>query len=212
MLTNKELYYASNIAYYIFNPNITTLFDQNGTFALSTAFSDYASNMRDAIDNHIKENNDKIAKLEVKSTDPMKPEERIILEFKIQSLKDRNEAYNTTLNYYEDIANGNNDISNWRILRIDDANKDNGCYAITLLPHDSDTAIIAFRGSESADFSDAMHDWAIADFGLFAGELTAQQNTANSIVEEILKDENLKDYNFVLTGHSLGGNLAMHAA
>lgn len=59
---------------------------------------------------------------------------------------------------------------------------------------------------------DGLHDWAIADFGLYAGELTSQQETAKSIVNSILEDEALKDYNFVLTGHSLGGNLAMHAA
>ncbi len=111
---------------------------------------------------------------------------------------------------YQKIIDNYHDIANWEIVRIDNYNEKLGIYAITLVPPTSDTAIIAFRGSESADFSDAMHDWAIADFGLFAGELTAQQNTANSIVEEILKDENLKDYNFVLTGHSLGGNLATH--
>lgn len=100
--------------------------------------------------------------------------------------------------------------ANWTILRVDNYNDENGCYAITLLPPDSDTAIIAFRGSENGSASIFINDWVVADFGLFAGEETAQQGTAMDIVENILEDERLKDYNFVLTGHSLGGNLATH--
>ncbi len=119
------------------------------------------------------------------------------------------EAINSTEEYYLNIQN-NIYYSDWQILRIDDNNEENGCYAITLLPPDSDTAIIAFRGSESDSLSIFINDWVIADFGLYAGEITAQQSTAYDIVDSILKDESLKDYNFVLTGHSLGGNLAAH--
>lgn len=183
MFTNKELYHASKIAYFIFD---STFYDnivyQGKNYTLSEAFISYSNGIY------------------TKATNELTPEE-----------------CEATHNFYNGIKLEGDaepyDYANWKILRIDPFyNEINGFYAITLLPPDSDTAIIAFRGSESDSLSIFINDWVIADFGLYAGEITAQQSTAYNVVDSILKDESLKDYNFVLTGHSLGGNLAMHAA
>ncbi len=179
MFTNKELYHASKIAYYIFDYDFYATIGNLGRMPLSTAFKSYSDDLYD------------------KATKELTPEECAATHGFYDSIKLKENV--------EPYA-----YANWTILRVDNYNDENGCYAISLLPPDSDTAIIAFRGSENGSASIFINDWVVADFGLFAGEVTAQQTTAMDIVKNILEDESLKDYNFVLTGHSLGGNLATH--
>ena len=112
--------------------------------------------------------------------------------------------------FYDSIKSGDAFFSDWEILRVDDYNNQNGYYSLVLLPPDSETAIVAFRGSEIGD-GQFMLDWILADAMLITGLPTAQQNKAKNVMDEILNDSSLSDYNFITTGHSLGGNLAMHA-
>lgn len=112
--------------------------------------------------------------------------------------------------FYDRIKNGEEFYSDWQMLRIDDQNAETGYYSMVLLPPESETAIVAFRGSETGD-GQFMLDWILADAMLITGLPTAQQNKAKNVMDEILNDSSLSDYNFITTGHSLGGNLAMHA-
>jgi len=113
--------------------------------------------------------------------------------------------------FYDSIKSGDAFFSDWEILRVDDYNNQNGYYSLVLLPPDSETAIVAFRGSETESFNQLLFDWVLADAGLISGIETAQQSTAEHVMNEILADDDLKKYNYEVTGHSLGGNLAMHA-
>ena len=111
--------------------------------------------------------------------------------------------------FYDSIKSGDAFFSDWEILRVDDYNNQNGYYSLVLLPPDSETAIVAFRGSETESFNQLLFDWVLADAGLISGIETAQQSTAEHVMNEILADDDLKKYNYEVTGHSLGGNLAL---
>ena len=112
--------------------------------------------------------------------------------------------------FYDSIKSGDAFFSDWQILRIDDQNAETGYYSLVLLPPDSETAIVAFRGSEIGD-GQFMLDWILADAMLITGDPTIQQQIASITMQSVLADEKLSTYNFITTGHSLGGNLAMHA-
>lgn len=77
-------------------------------------------------------------------------------------------------------------------------------------------AITAFRGSEGMDhplkkWDDILTDWVVADGGLGMSDRdTTQQKSVYKYMEEYVLNLNYDD--ITLTGHSLGGNLAMHAA
>lgn len=79
-----------------------------------------------------------------------------------------------------------------------------------LLETDSGHAIIAFRGSESKDYNQVLKDWINADFGLLMARDTVQQKNAADYMAEINQKYSYPYY--AVTGHSLGGNLAEHAA
>ena len=123
------------------------------------------------------------------------------------------------------------EISNWRVVsyidnnastegsgigvinengvlqNVGNSNIDDGLGAI-VLDTGNDSAILAFRGSDAFDSKDAISDWIASDCGLALGDDTPQQNR----VEEYLNYLGSLNYsNMALTGHSLGGNLAMHA-
>lgn len=76
----------------------------------------------------------------------------------------------------------------------------------------SGRAITAFRGSEdSSDSNNLLTDWIAADFGLAISTVdTPQQKSVYKYMKDYVLELEYDD--ITLTGHSLGGNLAMHAA
>ena len=103
-------------------------------------------------------------------------------------------------------------ISKWTIVDYYDNNSETGFYGC-LIETEPGKAVIAFRGSEGMDNLDNLqHDWIEADFGLMNSTLTEQQKDAEIFLKQISKSDYIKDYDYLATtGHSLGGNLAMHA-
>lgn len=91
---------------------------------------------------------------------------------------------------------------NYRIvMAIDDA-FDSGLEAIAIEGPECDTVTITIRGSESA------HDWIITN--LLGLGLLAENDQQDSLDDFMYR---LKDYRYIyLTGHSLGGNLAVSGA
>ena len=98
----------------------------------------------------------------------------------------------------------------WTISAVYDTNIDTGFYAC-VIETSPGNAVLAFRGSEDYhDLGNLKHDWLDADLGLLNNTQTLQ----HSEVEKFLADNNdlINSYdNILLTGHSLGGNLADYA-
>lgn len=107
------------------------------------------------------------------------------------------------------IAGGGSRYGDWRVVDVKDTNQETGFYGV-LLETDPDHAIIGFRGSESSDRNQVLKDWINADFGLLMAKDTLQQNNAADYLREISQNHTYGYY--AVTGHSLGGNLAEHAA
>lgn len=63
MYTDKEQYYASQIAYFIFNTTITDSFDYNQPLPLNNAFTNYGSIMEDKLKSENTKNSKEIATL-----------------------------------------------------------------------------------------------------------------------------------------------------
>ena len=107
----------------------------------------------------------------------------------------------------------NQDIRNWKIVDIMDDNADSGFYGCVIDPGDGN-AIVAFRGSEGMlNLENLEKDWIKADLMLLNGILTEQQAQTEEFMRHIAESDYIQNYNSLsLTGHSLGGNLAMHAA
>lgn len=113
------------------------------------------------------------------------------------------------LELYQEIVADGSVYGNWYVADVNDRNESDGFYGI-LLETDSGHGIIAFRGSESYDANQIMKDWINADFGLLMAKDTTQQEKAAEYMADI---ENRFSYpQYAVTGHSLGGNLAAHAA
>ncbi|MDD3369984.1 MAG: DUF2974 domain-containing protein [Lachnospiraceae bacterium] len=110
---------------------------------------------------------------------------------------------------YNLIMQEGSQYGNWKIRKIHDTNSENGFYGCLIEASDS-RAIIGFRGSESNNEQDYLTDWGMADAGLIDSVETAEQHEAKLFMEEISKTTQYDDY--ATTGHSLGGNLAVHAA
>ena len=113
------------------------------------------------------------------------------------------------LELYEEIVKEGSIYGDWKVVEVKDENWENGFYGI-LLETDPDHAIIAFRGSESDDETQIINDWINADFGLLMDKDTVQQDIAAQFMAEI--QQNYQYGQYAATGHSLGGNLAEHAA
>ncbi len=80
-----------------------------------------------------------------------------------------------------------------------------------------DSAIVAFRGSQPLNCLDDVtsldfvSDWIVADGGLaLENEDTVQQQSVYRYIDEYIDNLGYDHYSFA--GHSLGGNLALHAA
>lgn len=107
---------------------------------------------------------------------------------------------------YDDIIDIDSKYGQWIIRDIGDDNKNSGFYAC-LIETSPDSAMIAFRGSESEE-EQFMKDWIGADIGLIRTSLTRQQAMASIYMEYIHYNYNYENY--ATTGHSLGGNLSVH--
>lgn len=100
----------------------------------------------------------------------------------------------------------------WILRDICNDQERSGMYACMLDTGDGG-AMIAFRGSEDISNPDnLMKDWIGSDLGLLNSALTPQQAMAEKYVCELYEKYGKEYSSFNLTGHSLGGNLAEHAA
>ena len=113
------------------------------------------------------------------------------------------------LELYEEISKADSVYGGWKVVAIKNENEEHGFYGV-LLETDPEHAIAAFRGSESTDENQIIKDWINADFGLLMDEDTMQQKIAAQFMEEINQKFSYAWY--AVAGHSLGGNLAEHAA
>ena len=106
---------------------------------------------------------------------------------------------------------GARNCGDWIIRDVCDDQKGSGMYAC-LLETSSKEAVIAFRGSESDNLNNVVKDWGMSDLGLLNSMLTPQQLAAEAYTEELYQNYGKEYTSFSFAGHSLGGNLAEHAA
>lgn len=107
------------------------------------------------------------------------------------------------------------DLYSWNVVDSRNHNtcgglSETGMYASLISTGDGE-AIIGFRGSESYDTAQAVHDWGEADLGLHNRYETFQQKDAENYMEYLYGKYSDEYELFDVTGHSLGGNLAEHA-
>lgn len=112
------------------------------------------------------------------------------------------------IDLYNQIIAKDSQYGNWKIVDIGDDNANSGFYACTIETDEGD-AIIGFRGSESSDSIQVSNDWIEADLGLLNNDETKQQERAEAYMKHLYEKFGEK-YLYTLTGHSLGGNLAIH--
>ncbi len=111
----------------------------------------------------------------------------------------------SVLAFIDDVISGKI-CQGWKVVSVCDQNNKDGMYALTI-ETDSQDAIIAFRGSEATNGKQVIEDWVSADFNIMNGKLTRQEESALQYLDEVA---NQFDYeNFAVTGHSLGGDLAL---
>lgn len=114
------------------------------------------------------------------------------------------------LDLYNTIMDPNSEYGNWVLKDVMDDNSNSGMYACMLETGDKE-AVIGFRGSESTE-GQLKRDWVDADLGLLNSEITLQQKVASDYMNQLYSKYGNEYDNFALSGHSLGGNLATHAA
>lgn len=113
------------------------------------------------------------------------------------------------IDLYEEIMAPDSRYGSWIVADICDRNQETGFYGM-LLDTGNGCGLIAFRGSESTDTNQLIKDWLNADFGLLMDRDTRQQAEAAQYLTDLGNRFGYGSY--ALTGHSLGGNLAEHAA
>ena len=102
----------------------------------------------------------------------------------------------------------------WKIVDVRNDESDSGLYAIVIETGENE-AIIAFRGSESylhgiLSPEQVSKDWVQADGQILYGVQTLQEYEACKYLDYIADTPAFDKYqNIALTGHSLGGNLAL---
>ncbi|MCD1257394.1 DUF2974 domain-containing protein [Paenibacillus athensensis] len=95
---------------------------------------------------------------------------------------------------------------NWKVSRMQDNNATTGFVAYTFEPEPGE-AVVAFRGSEDMAKLEYRNDWQNNASSVYARQ-TVQQKDA----EAYMADPAMKEYGSItITGHSLGGNLALYA-
>lgn len=121
------------------------------------------------------------------------------------------EQFNTANNILTLTSNtgGTDEWKSWRVVDVCNDQNASGYYGMLIDTGDGN-AIIGCRGSESTDVATGLKDWGEADLGLLDSTLTSQQAVAEAYMEELWRKYGDKYNSFSLTGHSLGGNLAMH--
>lgn len=100
---------------------------------------------------------------------------------------------------------------NWIIRDVCNDQRGSGMYAC-LLETSPGEAVLAFRCSESDTPESIMKDWVLSDLGLLNHMLTPQQWAAEAYTQEVYRKYGNSFATFSFSGHSLGGNLAEHAA
>lgn len=112
------------------------------------------------------------------------------------------------LSLYKEITSPSSKYGDWIIKDVNNDNNNSGFYGC-LIETDDNSAIVGFRGSESYNIDQTQKDWVESDFGLLNSEHTGQQDVATEYMNYINNKYNYNEY--ALSGHSLGGNLAVHA-
>lgn len=115
-----------------------------------------------------------------------------------------------TLKDITTLAGGFDGWREWTLLDTCDKNNSTGLYGCMIDTGDGNS-IISFRGTESYSFDQKLRDQFGADLGLLNSSLTLQQRDAENYVHELWEKYGYRYNSFSLTGHSLGGNLAVHA-
>lgn len=114
-----------------------------------------------------------------------------------------------TINMLKAVRNGEA-LNGWKLLDTRNENQTTG-FAGCFLETDTEDAVVGFRGSESSS-GQFWADWIIADFGLPFTPTIEQQKSAENYMRYIYENYGYKYDSFYTAGHSLGGNLAFHAA
>ena len=200
-LTEKELLYATQIAYYDFDQDlIDELTVQNGGVSPTLQDileEDWNQSKKDDLVNPSTIYG-KLSKTLRKARD----------DHGIGSLEEIRAQ--TALNRYDEMKNGQI-CAGWEIVDIRDENNTTGMVAC-LIETGDENALVAFRGSESDTASNKLMDWVITNFGLLNAYETVQQKSAENYMNYIAQKYGDQYQNFATSGHSLGGNLSFHAA
>jgi len=113
-----------------------------------------------------------------------------------------------TKQFIKDVADGKI-CQGWKVIDVRNEESVNGLYAIMIETAPGE-AIIAFRGSESVNVEQIVKDWVQADMTIMNGDMTAQELAACRYLDYIGNNDALKKYqDIAITGHSLGGDLAL---
>ena len=121
---------------------------------------------------------------------------------------DKKTMRDETIKFIEAIKNGEI-CQNWKVISVYDRQDQEGTYGI-MIDTGNDEAIIAFRGSESVNTEQRIKDWLAADFEIINGTMTDQERAACRYLDKITNNKAFNKYqNIAVTGHSLGGDLAL---
>ena len=115
-----------------------------------------------------------------------------------------------------ELSDPNSKYADWKIIDIKSLNDlsidgSNGFYAV-MIETGEGQAMVGFRGSESFETWQTEEDWFIADVGLLNSTETKEQQAAREYMAYLQNTYGSKYTEWYTTGHSLGGNLAEHAA
>jgi len=131
-----------------------------------------------------------------------KPEE-------LEQLKERfsdEEQFEALQRVVAEISEPDSKYYSWKIARVQDNNVSTGFVAYTVETGPQE-AVVAFRGSEDMAKLEYRNDWQNNASSVYARQ-TVQQKDA----EAYMADASMQQYEHIsLTGHSLGGNLALYA-
>jgi len=124
---------------------------------------------------------------------------------------DQTLAHASQLVYFDKIPNGLVQLKlgkEWTVVSEKDL--PHGFQGKVFVNDTTNEIIIAFRGTET-DTPDKWNDYIIGDGPIAFGNdtLNLQAISARKYVEEFINNPKYKGYQFVLTGHSLGGYLAL---